>query len=200
MLLEMVAPLGSQGVSGTSHRVSRSSARSGATELLLFSLSFQQRPSANALSQSEENSFCRRRLTTKQQRKTSKSAATKDMPPRPEETRAGLFVASSPRNLHNVVGSLLFSPSPLLLFSSSPLLLFSSGLLASTTTAGGPSVQCKKQPIIYPLFTLYTPFITIFTPMYTRHTCIYTIYTPNTSLNSSYTPYTLPCIRLKTTY
>ena len=32
--------------------------------------------------------------------------------------------------------------------------------------------------ILYPLNTLYTPFIAVHTPMYTRYACIYIIYTP----------------------
>ena len=39
---------------------------------------------------------------------------------------------------------------------------------------------------LYPLYTLYTPFVAVHAPMYTRYTCIYTIYTP---LNTLYTPY-----------
>ena len=47
----------------------------------------------------------------------------------------------------------------------------------------------EEEPIIlYPLYTLYTPFIAVHTPIYTRYICIYTIHTPNTPLNALNTP------------
>ena len=52
-------------------------------------------------------------------------------------------------------------------------------------------------PFIHPLYTLYTPFIhlhyTIDASIYTRCTCIQP-YTPNTPLNTSYTPHNTPYI------
>ena len=52
-----------------------------------------------------------------------------------------------------------------------------------------PGYTCRCEPIIlYPLYTLYTPFIAVHTPIYTRYRCIYTIHTPNTPLNTLYTP------------
>ena len=43
-------------------------------------------------------------------------------------------------------------------------------------------------PFIHPLYT----FIAVFAPMYTRYTCMYTICTPNTPLNTLYTPHIRP--------
>ena len=55
-----------------------------------------------------------------------------------------------------------------------------------TSTSSGVNLTWGvREPImLYPLFTLCTPFYSRTYTMYTRYTCIYTMYTPNTPLNT----------------